>query len=462
MTNNLIIRLLDRCPQLDHNTAYLSKKGSISFYDLRHQCLSAAYFFQRRPIKPKQIVALYCDDDLLMPSVWFGLIIAGAVPLVIPKSEDSSRLRDIIQQAGIKHIIVDSILPELSCDQILLDRSLVEQGTVTVDPHEPTSDDDVFCILSSGTTSGHHKIIAHRWDNLYESFALTQNPYQLTDQSRVYCSVQLGTSWGMMIGLIGCLAVRYSVWISPCLNDLRHLDSIWADNKITHAMLFPRALAFVCDHFDRLPFSLERVYIGGEWCAPTMIDLFQNKFGIPAHDTFGCGEVRCWAIMVNTDDQQKIGSVGRLGPGVQVSLINDRGEPVSPGDTGRLAVKHPGIFKRYHGDEIKSRICLRDGWIYTQDYMRVDADGFYFYMGRHNDALHIEHTLTEMLNTQEIVVIYEDDKKIAFLPAALRESMIGSSVSDYVDEVCFVTTIPTTAGTGKKTRNIDQLKKYVV
>ena len=74
------------------------------------------------------------------------------------------------------------------------------------------------------------------------------------------------------------------------------------------------------------------------------------------------------------------GSLGVPYPGTEAKLV---GGP-SP-DEGELVLKNPGILLGYHNlpDETAKR--LRDGWYYTGDICRRDADGFYYFVGRTDD-----------------------------------------------------------------------------
>jgi long-chain acyl-CoA synthetase len=74
------------------------------------------------------------------------------------------------------------------------------------------------------------------------------------------------------------------------------------------------------------------------------------------------------------------GSIGVPYTGTGARLIGGTHD-----DEGELAVRNPGILLAYHNlpDETAKRI--RDGWYYTGDICRRDADGFYYFVGRTDD-----------------------------------------------------------------------------
>ncbi|MGQ0749748.1 MAG: class I adenylate-forming enzyme family protein [Betaproteobacteria bacterium] len=74
------------------------------------------------------------------------------------------------------------------------------------------------------------------------------------------------------------------------------------------------------------------------------------------------------------------GSIGVPYAGTEAKLV---GGP-SP-DEGELVVKNPGILLGYHNLPEETARRVRDGWYYTGDICRRDADGFYYFVGRNDD-----------------------------------------------------------------------------
>ena len=52
---------------------------------------------------------------------------------------------------------------------------------------------------------------------------------------------------------------------------------------------------------------------------------------------------------------------------------------------GELVLKNPGILLGYHNLPEETAHRIRDGWYYTGDVCRRDADGFYYFIGRTDD-----------------------------------------------------------------------------
>ena len=83
----------------------------------------------------------------------------------------------------------------------------------------------------------------------------------------------------------------------------------------------------------------------------------------------------------------KIGSVGKGIPGVQLSVLNEAGASVRPGQTGEIVAEGANIALGYWRDDEETTRCFRDGKLYTGDLATVDEDGFIFIVDRAKDFL---------------------------------------------------------------------------
>ena len=73
-------------------------------------------------------------------------------------------------------------------------------------------------------------------------------------------------------------------------------------------------------------------------------------------------------------------SLGFPYPGTEAKLVGGPGP-----DEGELALKNPGILLGYHNLPQETAKRLRDGWYYSGDVCRRDAEGFYYFIGRTDD-----------------------------------------------------------------------------
>ncbi|MCH7570106.1 MAG: AMP-binding protein [Deltaproteobacteria bacterium] len=107
----------------------------------------------------------------------------------------------------------------------------------------------------------------------------------------------------------------------------------------------------------------------------------------------------------------KLGSIGRSVPGVEVKLVGVKGEEV---DEGEIITRGPHVMKGYFRKPEATAERVRDGWLYTGDIGRKDADGYYYHLGRKDDLIitggmnvypaEVENLLCEHPQVQEAAV----------------------------------------------------------
>ena len=83
----------------------------------------------------------------------------------------------------------------------------------------------------------------------------------------------------------------------------------------------------------------------------------------------------------------KSGSVGVPFLHVAVRVVDDEGGDVGADELGEIIVNGPTVMAGYWGREDATAEKLRDGWLYTGDVGRFDADGFLYIVDRKDDML---------------------------------------------------------------------------
>ena len=106
-------------------------------------------------------------------------------------------------------------------------------------------------------------------------------------------------------------------------------------------------------------------------------------------------------------------------PGYELRLTDPDGRDVAEGESGILWVRGDSQAPCYWRRPDKTAETMRDGWIYTGDRFRRDADGFHFFEGRADDLvkvsgqwvlpLEVERCLAECPLVRECVVLAVDD-----------------------------------------------------
>ena len=79
----------------------------------------------------------------------------------------------------------------------------------------------------------------------------------------------------------------------------------------------------------------------------------------------------------------RLGSVGRLVPGIEIEVRDDDGNPLAAGRTGLLFLRGEQISGEYAG----VTLLEDDGWFPTRDRGWIDDEGYVFVAGRADDTI---------------------------------------------------------------------------
>lgn len=89
-------------------------------------------------------------------------------------------------------------------------------------------------------------------------------------------------------------------------------------------------------------------------------------------------------------DAIRWGTQGKAIPGNEIRILNaDSGLECDPGEAGEIVLRSAGVFKGYWNRPEATAQTLRDGWVYTGDMGKLDAEGYLTFMGRFKEMIKV-------------------------------------------------------------------------
>ncbi|ALM50918.1 acyl-CoA synthetase [Halomonas huangheensis] len=85
------------------------------------------------------------------------------------------------------------------------------------------------------------------------------------------------------------------------------------------------------------------------------------------------------------DEAMKVGSCGHERTAMQVSIQDEDGHEVMPGESGEICVCGPAVFAGYYANPEANSKSFRNGWFRTGDLGHIDPQGFVYLTGRASD-----------------------------------------------------------------------------
>ena len=101
---------------------------------------------------------------------------------------------------------------------------------------------------------------------------------------------------------------------------------------------------------------------------------------------------------------EKIGSIGKGIPGVELDIVDKNGQAVKMGETGEIIANGDNIMLGYLNDEKANSETLVDGWLHTGDLAKKDEDGFIYLMARKKEILKVGGKRISPKEIEEVIV----------------------------------------------------------
>jgi fatty-acyl-CoA synthase len=252
---------------------------------------------------------------------------------------------------------------------------------------------------TSGTT-GHPKgaLYSHR-STLLHCFSLALPDVfcmSATDSVLPVVPMFHVNAWGMPYS--AAMVGAKLVFPGPAL-DGKSVYELIESQKVTFAAGVPTVWQMLLGHMkpNQLHFSsLKRTVIGGAACPESMIQAFQDDYGVQVLHAWGMtemsplgtvGNLKIKHLNLSKPDQLKLrAKQGRVIYGVEMKIVGDDGKP-QPHDGkafGDLHVRGPWVIDKYFKED---HSALIDGWFPTGDVATIDEDGFMQITDRSKDVI---------------------------------------------------------------------------
>ena len=125
--------------------------------------------------------------------------------------------------------------------------------------------------------------------------------------------------------------------------------------------------------------------------APCPVDTMQGIMNImKCNVCIGYGLTECSLVTMtrfNDTIQQRVETVGRPLPNVEVKIVDENHNTVPMGETGEIACKGYNVMKGYYKmPEQTAEAKDEDGWLYTGDLGTVDEYNYFKIVGRKKEG----------------------------------------------------------------------------
>jgi len=289
---------------------------------------------------------------------------------------------------------------------------------------EKTDREDYAIIHYTSGTTGKPKGVVHAHEAVVGHYATAKYVLDLHPDDIYWCTADPGWVTGTSYGIFG----PWSNGISQVVYEGGFRASNWykviEKYRVTAWYSAPTAIRMlmkagegVVGKYDLR--SLRYLCSVGEPLNPEAIVWGNKAFGLPFHDNWWQTETGCIQIANYPVQDIRPGSMGRPFPGVTATILDDDCEKELPaGEEGHLALKAgwPSMFRTYWNRQELYDSKFRNGWYITGDRATMDADGYFWFVGRADDVIN---------TAGHLVGPFEVESALVEHPAVAEAGVIG-------------------------------------
>ena len=319
---------------------------------------------------------------------------SGAAVLVTDKAA-WTQLKNKLQDAtNLRHVLLSGVgeFEQVAGLNVLdLESALAAISTYEA-PHNTLATDPAYLVYTSGTT-GYPKGVLHAHRALIGRTPASTYWFDFArDGDRIMHSGQFNWTYVLGSGLMDPLYLGKTVIVHEGKNDANTWLQLIAKHKATIFVGVPTIYRQIVQKSQMsakdVP-SLRHCMSAGEHLSDEVLQQWHERFGVDIYEAVGMSEFSYYLSQTKSRPIRP-GSAGFPQPGHHIKLLDPEAlQEVAVGEEGMICVPDddPGLFLQYWNMPEETAKLRHDGWFFTGDYARYDADGYIWFLGRKDDII---------------------------------------------------------------------------
>ncbi len=298
---------------------------------------------------------------------------------------------------NLSHILLSQTasVPAHGCLNVLSLEKTLNQILASAPAYKSRADEPAYLVYTSGTT-GYPKGVLHAHRALLGRQPAAQYWFNYNESEnatdRIMHSGKFNWTYVLGSGLMDPLYLGKTVIVHEGKNDAqvwldliqKHQATIFIGVPTIYRQILQKTTATQLEIL-----SLRHYMSAGEHLSDEVLSQWRARFGVDIYEAVGMSE---FSYYLSQSQFRPIrpGSAGFPQPGHNIKLLNPETlEEVATGEEGMIAVPDtdPGLFLNYWNLAEETAKYKHDGYFFTGDYAKYDADGYIWFLGRKDDII---------------------------------------------------------------------------
>ena len=481
-----------------HHTAIIDDGGSLTYEELHERSTALARALRHGDIKQRDRIGVLSRNHrgFIMVLCAHGRL--GTDLVLLNTGASSEQTLSVIKEQKLDFLFIDEefthLLPEdfnqcpvaVSWFEDYNDTSAVREGWTSMQEmlktappaNWPTAElpprprRGRVIILTSGTT-GTPKGAKRPEPRSWMPAAAIMSRIPLRQRRPAYLAAPLFHTWGFATAQL-CIALRSTMIMRRRFDPKDSLRIIEAHSPHTIFLvptMLQRMMEVLPDDYDVKASSLKIIASCGSAIPEGIVKKTLERFGPVLYNQYGSTEVS-WATIANPEElKANPTTAGRAPLGTRVHILDEEGNRVPDGETGRIFVGNDMLYEGYTRPGADKAVI--DGMVCTGDLGRIE-NGLLYISGREDDMIvsggenvfprETEDALSELAGIRECAVAGVPDERFgqALVAWIVREdspegeALTNDQIRNYVKQRLSKFSVP------RETVFIDELPRNAV
>ena len=457
--------VLDSCRRSNEKSALIDTSCDRRFTFAEYGSLleSCARGLISAGLTPGEAVAIFLPNSWEFAITYHAATLAGGIPTLLNPSYKEREIRYQLENSDAAILITDAPLLEnvnlaglpalrrvfttrherTGCEHFA---SFLRPTSAKFPDAAGSSERTIAALPYSSGTTGLPKGVMLSHSNLVSNVyqVLGPNAAPLTPDDVMLCFLPLYHIYGLTVALTLSLSLGSTLVLMPRF-DVQKLCALLTQEGITMLPVVPPAINALCQATEAGVFpknhKVRWIKCGAAPLAPELARRMTDLTGILVNQGYGMTEASpvTHVGFCTPPEMNRPASIGQPLAQTECRIVDLSGNEVACGEAGELTMRGPQFMLGYWKDPQATAAAIRDGWYFSGDIVRRDAEGFYYVLDRSKEMIkykgfpvapaEVESVLLEHEAVRDCGVVAKPDAAAGEIPCAfvvLREGFVAS------------------------------------